>query len=93
LAAPRSADADCFVIDYKMPDINGIDLVGHLRDRGITAPVILITGYPDGKIAVRAAEVGVRHVLLKPHIEESLIKRIREVIQESPAEAGSAPPK
>jgi two-component system response regulator FixJ len=93
LAAPRSADADCFVIDYKMPDINGIDLVGYLRDRGITAPVILITGYPDGNIAVRAAEVGVRHVLLKPHIEESLIKRIREVIQESPAEAGSAPPK
>jgi len=93
LAAPRSADADCFVIDYKMPDINGIDLVGHLRDRGIPAPVILITGYPDGNIAVRAAEVGVRHVLLKPHIEESLIKRIREVIQEGPAEAGSAPPK
>jgi two-component system response regulator FixJ len=93
LAAPRSADADCFVIDYKMPDINGIDLVGHLRDRGITAPVILITGYPDGNIAVRAAEVGVRHVLLKPHIEESLIKRIREVIQEGSAEAGSAPPK
>jgi two-component system, LuxR family, response regulator FixJ len=93
LAAPRSADADCFVIDYKMPDINGIDLVGHLRERGITAPVILITGYPDGKIAVRAAEVGVKHVLLKPHIEESLIKRIREVIQEGPAEAGSPPPK
>jgi two-component system, LuxR family, response regulator FixJ len=93
LAAPRSADADCFVIDYKMPDINGIDLVGHLRDRGITAPVVLITGYPDGKIAMRAAEVGVKHVLLKPHIEESLIKRIREVIQESTPEAGSAPTK
>jgi two-component system response regulator FixJ len=93
LAAPRSSDADCFVIDYKMPDINGIDLVGHLRDRGITAPVILITGYPDGNIAVRAAEIGVKHVLLKPHIEESLIKRIREVIQQGPAEAGSPPPK
>src|SRR6202035_4163591 len=60
LAAPRSVDADCFVIDYKMPDINGIDLVGHLRDRGITAPVILITGYPDAKIAVRAADAGVK---------------------------------
>ena len=93
LATPRSADADCFVIDYKMPDINGIDLVGHLRGRGITAPTILITGYPDGNIAVRAADAGVKHVLLKPHIEESLIKRIREVIQESPAEARSAPPK
>ena len=93
LNAVRSTGVDCFVIDYKMPDINGIDLVGHLRDRGITAPVILITGYPDGNIAVRAAEIGVKHVLLKPHIEESLIKRIREVIQQGPAEAGSPPPK
>jgi FixJ family two-component response regulator len=92
LAAPRSADADCFVIDYKMPDINGIDLVGHLRDRGITAPVILITGNSDRRIAVRAADAGVRHVLLKPHFEESLIKRIREVIHDGPAEAGSPPP-
>src|ERR1700730_1114382 len=78
LAAPRSADADCFVIDYKMPDINGIDLVGHLRGRGIAAPVILITGYPDAKIAVRAADAGVKHVLLKPHLEEVLVKGIRE---------------
>jgi two-component system, LuxR family, response regulator FixJ len=54
LNTPGSADADCFVIDYKMPDINGIDLVGRLRDRDITAPAILITGYPDGKISVRA---------------------------------------
>jgi FixJ family two-component response regulator len=92
LAAPRSADADCFVIDYKMPDINGIELVGHLRDRGITAPVILITGNSDRQIAVRAADAGVRHVLLKPHFEESLIKRIREVIQDDSAEAGSPPP-
>jgi hypothetical protein len=35
-----------------MQDINGIDLVGRLRDRDITAPAILITGYPDGKISV-----------------------------------------
>jgi FixJ family two-component response regulator len=91
LAAPRSVDADCFVIDYKMPDINGIDLVGHLRGRGITAPVILITGYPDGKIAVRAADAGVKHVLLKPLLEESLVKHIRDAIQEGMPAAGALP--
>ena len=86
LNTPGSADADCFVIDYKMQDINGIDLVGRLRDRDITAPAILITGYPDGKISVRAANAGVKHVLQKPILDQSLVKHIREAIQEGPAD-------
>jgi len=60
LNAVRSTGVDCFVIDYKMPDMNGIDLAGRLRTRDIAAPVILITGYPDAKIAVRAADAGVK---------------------------------
>jgi two-component system, LuxR family, response regulator FixJ len=86
LNTPGSADADCFVIDYKMQDINGIDLVGRLRDRDITAPAILITGYPDGKISVRAANAGVKHVLQKPILDQSLVKHIREAIQQRPAD-------
>jgi two-component system, LuxR family, response regulator FixJ len=80
-AAPT--DADCFVIDYKMPDINGIDLVGKLRSRDIAAPVILITGYPDANISNRAAAAGVKHVLRKPLLDDSLVKQIRGAIQEA----------
>ena len=36
-----------YVIDYKMPDINGIELAGRLRQSEGDTPVILITGYPD----------------------------------------------
>ncbi len=75
--------ADCFVIDYKMPNVNGIDLVSRLRSRDIVAPVILITGYPDDSIPAKAAIAGVHHVLLKPHIEESLVARIRGAIREA----------
>src|SRR5450631_2580726 len=83
LNAVRSTGVDCFVIDYKMPDMNGIDLAGRLRNRDIAAPVILITGYPDENISVRAATAGVRHVLLKPLLDESLVTRIRGAIQEA----------
>jgi two-component system response regulator FixJ len=81
LNAVRSTGVDCFVIDYKMPDMNGIDLAGRLRNRDITAPVILITGYPDENISARAETAGVRDVLLKPLLEESLVTRIRGAIQ------------
>jgi two-component system response regulator FixJ len=82
LNAVRSTDVDCFVIDYKMPDMNGIDLAGRLRNRDIAAPVILITGYPDENISAKAEAAGVRHVLMKPLLDESLVTRIRGAILE-----------
>ena len=81
LNAVRSDGVDCFVIDYKMPDMNGIDLAGRLRKRDIAAPVILITGYPDENISARAEAAGVRDVLLKPLLDDSLVTRIRGAIQ------------
>lgn len=86
LNAVRSTGAGCFVIDYKMPEINGIDLVNRLRNRDIIAPVILITAYPDKRISAKAAAAGVRHVLLKPLLDESLVTRIRGAIQKRPAQ-------
>jgi two-component system response regulator FixJ len=83
LNAIASKRADCFVIDYKMPNIDGIDLASRLRGRHIGAPIILITGYPDDNIPAKAAVAGVCDVLLKPHIEESLVARIRGAIREA----------
>jgi FixJ family two-component response regulator len=83
LNAIASKEADCFVFDYKMPNIDGIDLASRLRSRHIAAPIILITGYPDDNIPAKAAVAGVYDVLLKPHIEDSLVARIRGAIREA----------
>ena len=77
-----SDDADCFVIDYKMPNMNGLDLVKRLRSRDISAPIILITGYPDEHISEVAATAGIHHVLRKPLLDESLIGHIRDALSE-----------
>ena len=82
LSASVPGEADCFVIDYKMPAMSGIDLANRLRNRHAATPIILITGYPDENIEEKAAAVGIRHVLLKPHLEENLVSRIRNAIQE-----------
>ena len=78
-----SDKADCFVIDYKMPDMNGLDLANRLRKRDIAAPIILITGYPDETIPTKAATAGISQVLRKPHLEENLVSRIRDVLADS----------
>ncbi|WP_092024614.1 response regulator [Bradyrhizobium sp. OK095] len=82
LLSASGAAADCYVIDYKMPDINGIELAGRLRQSIGDTPVILITGYPDGKISARAAAAGVKDVILKPLLDENLVKRIRQAIRD-----------
>ncbi|TYL83565.1 response regulator [Bradyrhizobium cytisi] len=73
---------DCYVIDYKMPDINGIELADRLRQTDGDAPMILITGDPDRNISARAAAAGVKDVILKPLLDENLVKRIRRAIQD-----------
>jgi two-component system response regulator FixJ len=83
LKTVRSTGVDCFVIDYKMPDMNGIELARRLRNRDIAAPVVLITGYLDENISARAEAAGVRHVLLKPLLEDSLVTHIRGAIQDN----------
>jgi len=85
LGAVRPTGVDCFVIDYKMPDMNGVDLTSRLRNRDIATPVILITGYADENISARAKAAGVRCVLRKPLLEDSLITHIRGAIQEDRA--------
>ncbi|KRQ92906.1 response regulator [Bradyrhizobium valentinum] len=80
LNAMTMGGADCFVIDYKMPGMSGIDLASLLRRRDIDTPIILITGHPDSSIPAKAAVAGIRHVLVKPHVEDSLSSHTRDAI-------------
>jgi FixJ family two-component response regulator len=73
-------NAECFIIDYKMQPIDGIELAESLRHIGIKAPIILITGFPDMRIEAKAKAVGVSTVLLKPHLEDSVVRSLREVL-------------
>jgi FixJ family two-component response regulator len=76
--------AECFVIDYRMAGLDGLALSRRLHDRGTTAPIILITGDPDAAIGPRAAAEGICAVLLKPHLEESLLSHVRRLTRPGP---------
>jgi FixJ family two-component response regulator len=80
LAVIAAGEVDCLVLDYKMPAMSGIDLASRVRNRDICTPIILITGYPDENITKKAAAAGIRHVVLKPHLEDSLVSRVRDAI-------------
>ena len=78
--------ADCLVVDYKMADIDGLELAQRLRRLDVSTPIVMITGYPDENISAKASSAGVRQVLLKPNLEENLVECVRNAI-----DAGDAP--
>ncbi|MDZ5454757.1 response regulator [Labrys sp. ZIDIC5] len=77
LAQLASSSPDCFIIDYKMDGMDGLQLAQRLRERGQRSPIVLITGYPDEMIEHKVRRAGIQHVVLKPHIAENLIATVR----------------
>jgi len=76
--------ADCLVVDYKMAEIDGLDLAHRLRGLNVRTPIVLITGYPDENISAKANSAGVRQVLMKPNLGMNLVDCVRNAINTSP---------
>jgi two-component system, LuxR family, response regulator FixJ len=69
----------CLLIDYYLPDANGLQLLADLRGRHINLPAFIITGHPSLVIRRRAAEAGIR-LVEKPLLGDGLANAIREAL-------------
>lgn len=84
LSAIREADHDCLVVDYRMPETNGIQLIERVREERPELPVILVTGEGSETVAARAIDVGVTDYLPKdPKIDQTpvLVGKIRNAVE------------
>jgi len=77
------ADCACFIIDQKLPGMNGLDVVAKLRKERIAAPVILITSQPTSVVQQLAAQAGVP-IVEKPLLGNALIERVRDALGHLP---------
>ncbi|MDX1965070.1 MAG: response regulator [Pirellulales bacterium] len=67
----------CLVLDVRMNQMSGLDLQEELKQRGSTLPVIMITGYADIPMAVRAMYNGAVTFLEKPAGDQELWRYIQ----------------
>ena len=70
------AAADCLVLDYSLPDGNGLELLRWLRSRGGRVPAILITSHPTACVRTLAALLGAV-VIEKPLLSDELADAVR----------------
>ena len=81
-------ESGCLVLDYHLPVLNGLELLGRLRARGVALPAVLITT-PRGDLPARAAAAGVG-VVEKPLLSNTLPEAISRLL--APAGAPPAAP-
>ena len=62
----ESEDFDLIVSDVCMPDMDGVELLRAIHERDADLPVVLITGDPELKTAMKAVEYGALEYLTKP---------------------------
>ncbi|MCB1895065.1 MAG: response regulator [Zoogloeaceae bacterium] len=67
------------LLDFKLPDIDGLEVLGRLRAAGTEAHIILMTGQGSTKVAVAAMKAGACDYLSKPLVLKDL-KNVLEVL-------------
>lgn len=72
----HGADPDVVVIDYKMPDVNGLETAARIRAGRTEQVMILYTAFVDPELEQQARDVGVSVVLGKVEGLESLEREI-----------------
>ncbi len=70
---------DLALVDIKMPEMNGLELVEQLKKMNMECRIIILTAYSDFKFAQKAIELGIDAYILKPIEESDLIEKLRNV--------------
>lgn len=83
----RSIEFDLLVADLRLPDMDGMDVVQHLRARQPDAHVVIITGYPSVSSAVQAVRMGVSDYLRKPFTEDEFKTAVKGALQKKEQES------
>ncbi len=82
LTAVSSRIFDLIITDIVLESYSGIDLLKEFRERGITCPVVIVTGYPHVDTASDAVRLGAFDYLAKPVEKEALLKTARLAIHQ-----------
>jgi FixJ family two-component response regulator len=71
----------CIVIDIRLPDINGLEFQAQLTRIGVLLPVVMMTGYGDIPMSVRAMKGGAVDFLAKPFRDQDMLDAVMAAIE------------
>lgn len=93
LQASNALKPGVLLVDLRMAELDGIEVIRQLEANRERLPAIMITAHGDVEIAVKAIKLGARDFIQKPFRDEELLDAIERVAEEltSQADVGTSP--
>ncbi len=79
--AVQNSFFDLVLLDVKMPNVDGIEVLHFIRENYIDTQVIMLTGVDDVRIAVECMRLGAFHYLTKPYSADELIALMARALE------------
>ncbi len=77
----KENEVNCLLVDMKMPGMNGMELMRHIKKKDVSLPVIIMTAYGAIETAVEAMKEGAYDFITKPFEEERLLHTVRRALE------------
>lgn len=81
LAAQLPDAPGCIVLDVRLPGVSGLDFQGQLAERGVSRPIVFMTGHGDIPMSVRAMKAGAVDFLSKPFRDQDMLDAVSAAIE------------
>ncbi len=82
-------DYDILIVDLMLPDMDGLDVIRHLRAGRIDTPVLILSGLTESDRKIKGLGVGADDYLTKPFDRGELVARIQAIVRRSMGHAQS----
>ena len=81
LKSAPNLEPGCILLDIRMPGMDGLEVQSALRDKGVSLPVIIMTGHGDVTLAVQAMKTGAVDFIEKPFEKAVLLSAIEHGLE------------
>src|SRR5690242_10689731 len=89
--AARQHRADLIVLDLGLPDIDGLEVIRHIREAGAALPIIVLSSRENEVAKVTALDLGADDYVTKPFGIDELLARIRTAQRHRLQQQGERP--
>jgi DNA-binding response OmpR family regulator len=77
----RTYPYDLILLDWQLPGLSGVEILRHIRTRGISTPVIMVTGLSGIEHTEQGLESGADDYITKPYDLRELLARVKSVLR------------